>query len=346
MTRLKNSFLLLAFCGALLAKDELNYSKCKEFYIETSRDFSAIDSANIEHQTRAIHIGGGKYLAFSNIALTSPNLLKGDSVLGLYLFSGENLSTKYDFANSNNTNNLIAINSESSAKINIKSPQRSLISLGNLDKNIAPNAAISDICYQLHGLSVGENKFISSKYLKIFFKTNAYSQIPFKLSFKNGAIIIENVNPLANLNLQKGDKILKINGKTFNNLGDLEDFISLLAPDSKINLMLERGDRILNIAFNTQKKRNKISQDSFLEYIGIAINSDLIIQNNILDFRIGDKILRLNQNKLDSIERLNEAILEALMNEKNLSFLILRQNFELFITIKIWRDDEFYRHNG
>ena len=66
------------------------------------------------------------------------------------------------------------------------------------------------------------------------------------------------------------------------------------------------------------------------EYFGIYLSDELVIMEDALSFRKGDKILMLNKTKVKNIQELNNAI-EA---KKDLSILINRNDFEIFITIK------------
>ncbi|WP_146744918.1 PDZ domain-containing protein [Helicobacter sp. 16-1353] len=318
------------FCVFILTLgfvNALDFSKCREFYINNSKEFA---------NTMAIHIGNGNYLAYSSIPLDSKSLIKKDDFLGLYLFKDMELNGKFIFNNIHKSIPVKAINKDSIINGEILQKQQSFNKLAIFSKNIDENSIISDICYQIYGISAGNNKFIDKKYIDIFLKAKniAYSYISiFVVDGKDG-VIVSDTNPLINTGINIGDIILKVNDKNIVDSNDFVDTITLLKPDSNVKITIKRDSKILTLEVKTIRRNVRFSDDvSFLEAFGIVLNKDLVVLKNIgkTYFKEGDRILRVNQIKVDSIQALNKAI--ATQKKDELSLLILRNKFELFITL-------------
>lgn len=310
----------------------MNFDKCKAFYINNSKEFDNI---------RAFHIGNGKYLAYSKTIPKSKSLIKKDEILNLYIFKDEILKAKFDLTNLVDSNTPIAgINKNEIIKGKIISKQESFNNFAKFDKDLNPNSIISDICYQIYGLSIGGNSFIDEKYINKFLesKNPQYSYIgalvkDVKYNKKNEVIVYE-VNPLANNSLKIGDNIISINNKKIKNANDFIDTIAQIKPNSSIKINIERENNIFDISLKTLKRNTPFEDNpSFLESIGIILNDNLIIlkNENNNNFKANDKILKINQIKVNSIKELNDAIIETLKINNKLSFLIVRNNFEFFI---------------
>lgn len=68
----------------------LDFSKCQEYYLKTSKTFSGIN---------AIHIGNGLYLAYSSKQVEDSKLIKSSPLIGIYLFKDEAINRKFDLLN-------------------------------------------------------------------------------------------------------------------------------------------------------------------------------------------------------------------------------------------------------
>lgn len=199
---------LFILCGAnLTTLNAYNFSKCKEFYLNTSQIFTLEISANGVDSTkeiRAFHIGNSKYLAFVGEgidSITNENILFYDRFVGLALFSGKKMTPKYDLlpiTKSVQSLPLAGITSDSITQGKITSTQKSLKNKAQFSRQIPPNAVISDICYQSYGISVGANRFIDKAYITRFLAEKGariYSDIGFEIEAQKGALIIKSINP-------------------------------------------------------------------------------------------------------------------------------------------------------
>lgn len=334
-----------------------NFSKCSEFYFKTSRVF-VLPSGD---KVRAIHIGEGKYLAFSKE--NSVDSAKYDPNMELIIFKGENLAQKYDLIPPkkilDSAPKLVAISKNSTTQGQILRPQKSFKDFGIFSHEIPQNSVISDICYQVYGISIGGDKFIDSAYLARFLgqKHSAYSDIAFSVSGKK----INSINPIAQKIAQSnnfgaesstqknaessvisqnlGDEILAIGGKKIKDEYDFFDTTSTIDTTKLAQITLKRGDKILQIPARVFKKHRAFSQRaSALDILGIIVDDDLRIQRtpeNYKFFAKNDKILRLNQIKISNKTELDSALKEALLQGRTLSFLVVRKNFEFFISLDI-----------
>lgn len=368
--------LSLRFCVLalllLLPASAYNFSKCNEFYLKTSRVF-VLPSRD---KVRAIHIGEGKYLAFSKE--NSADSAKYDPFMELIIFKGENLAQKYDLIPPkkilDSAPKLAAISENSTTQGQILRPQKSFKDFGTFSRKIPQNSVLSDICYQVYGISIGGDKFIDSAYLARFLgqKHSAYSDIAFSVSGKK----INSINPIAqkiaqssnfgaesstqkiaqscNFGAQScpkkiaqscpisqnlGDEILAIGGKKIKDEYDFFDTASTMDSAKLAQITLKRGDKILQIPARVFKKHRAFSQRaSALDILGIIVDDDLRIQRtpeNYKFFAKNDKILRLNQIKISNKTELDSALKEALLQGRTLSFLVVRKNFEFFISLDI-----------
>lgn len=320
-----------------------NFEKCKEFYLNTSQTFTLQNGTQI----RAIHIGDGKYLAFSkNI---SDDFMKYDTFLHLILFKGENINQKYDFIPpqklAKNATNLVAITDSDIIKGNILQYSKSLKTSGIFSQKMPQNAVISDICYQAYGISIGEDRFIDSAYIERFLQDKddkIYSDIGFSVKSLDNKIIANSINPFAvptsaNKNsLQIGDEILFINGIKIRDENDFFDISSNLDLAQTATIVAKRNEVILTIHTKPFKRERAFDdRGTTLDFFGIIIDDNLIVQRVPPNrfFQKYDKILRLNQIKISNKFELDSAILQVLENEWDFSFLIRRNDFEFFLTI-------------
>lgn len=327
-----------------------NFSKCNEFYFKTSQVFM-LDSGTT---VRAIHIGDGKYLAFSKE--NSADSAKYDPIMELIIFKGKNLAQKYDLIPPkkilDSAPKLVAISEKAIVQGNILSTQKSLKDFGRFSREIPQNSIISDICYQVYGISIGGDKFIDSAYLTRFLerKHSAYSDIAFSVSGKKISSINIIAQKIAQSCPQKnaessptsqnlGDEILAIDGKKIKDEYDFFDTTSTMDTTKLTQITLKRGDKILQIPARVFKKYRAFSQSgTALDILGIIVDDDLRIQSAPKKYKFfakNDKILRLNQIKISNKTELDSALKKALSQGRTLSFLVVRKNFEFFISLDI-----------
>ncbi|RDU64794.1 hypothetical protein CQA44_03530 [Helicobacter sp. MIT 14-3879] len=336
--------LLIIFCNAGLSTTylpALDFRKCQEFYLNTSKEF--IESRNLEDKyssdiqtIRAIHIGNGKYLAYTNKNFNHPKIIKYDYLTGLILFSDKLLNQKYTLREVDKTIKVSAINDSSITTGSIQQRQNSLVNLAIFSKEIKQNSVISDICYQAYGISAKNNKFIDKKYIELFLNKNGmYSDIGIKL---NANLRIENINPFIGNAIKINDILLSINGVDIKNINDFIDISSNLNTSKNALLKIKRGNDIISVIIKPFKRLTPfIENDSYLEIFGIMLDNKLVVRSKVnkFNFKQNDRILRLNQIKVRNKSELDSAILQTFReNEKEFSFLVIRDDFEFFITLE------------
>ncbi|RDU57349.1 hypothetical protein [Helicobacter sp. MIT 99-5507] len=303
----------------------LDFSKCEEYYLNASKDFSGIN---------ALHLGDGLYLAYSNKQIQNDKIIKSSPIFGLYLFKDEALAYKFDLKEIKNDIKVVAINKDSIVHGEILQKQNSIKDLAIFSKNMQQNSVISDICYQIYGISTNDNKFITKKYIDLFLQTSTndiistYSYIGIEI---NNKLEISKINPLIIKNIKIGDKIESINDKKIESSNDFFDEITILPPNTQIKIKINNISYLiktlpLNSSFDIQ--------GTYLEALGIAINKDLVIINNPTNknFKQGDRILNINKIRIKNINDIDSAIDSTL--EDSLNILVLRRNFEFFINIQ------------
>ena len=373
-TNLLRRFALFGFALFIApnALNAYNFSKCKEFYLNTSQIFTLEGGKEI----RAFHIGDGKYLAYGGTSFSESkgkDLLKYDRFTGLMIFSGKKIVPKYDLipiTQSAKNMPLVAITDNTITQGKILRQQLSLKNKATFSRQIPQNAVISDICYQSYGLSAGSDKFIDIAYISRFLNENGvkiYSDIGFEIKAQKGAFIVSYVNSFvkfalldsgvtqknatnqkgANLANQKstnatdsleiGDEIVAINDTTLKNENDFFDTATTLPLGKKATIRVKRGDRILNFAFLPMERVRGFDENgTMLDFFGIVIDDSLrvIRAPSASIFRANDRILRLNQIIIENKAELDSAILRVLREKWDFSFLITRKDFEFFITLK------------
>lgn len=303
----------------------LDFSKCEEYYLNASKDFSGIN---------ALHLGDGLYLAYSNKQIQNDKIIKSSPIFGLYLFKDEALAYKFDLKEIKNDIKVVAINKDSIVHGEILQKQNSIKDLAIFSKNMQQNSIISDICYQIYGISTNDNKFITKKYIDLFLQTSTndiistYSYIGIEI---NNKLEISKINPLIIKNIKIGDKIESINDKKIESSNDFFDEITILPPNTQIKIKINNISYLiktlpLNSSFDIQ--------GTYLEALGIVINKDLVIINNPTNknFKQGDRILNINKIRIKNINDIDSAIDSTL--EDSLNILVLRRNFEFFINIQ------------
>ena len=370
-------FAFFVLCALGLANltilNAYDFSKCKEFYLNTSQVFTleiSVNGANSAEEIRAFHIGDGKYLAFVGVgidSITSENILFYDRFVGLALFSGKKITPKYDLLpiiKSVQSLTLAAITSDSTMQGKIISTQKSLKNKAQFSRQIPPNAILSDICYQSYGISVGANRFIDKAYITRFLAEKGgriYSDIGFEVEAQNGALIVKSINPFVEFRLIKiidssensanrannanqkindspksllvGDEILAINGVSIKNEDEFFDIASTLEIGKNATIRVRRGNIIMDFSFMPLKMERGFDE-----------------RGTLLDFFgiVVDERLFVIRAPIDSIFRRGDRILrlnqikvsdKATLNSAIWRVLLNKKDFSFLLTRK---DFEFF----
>lgn len=355
LNKIQNIY-LKGFCRKFLVFFVLNiaflnaydFHKCKEFYINTSQIFSLQNGKQI----RAIHIGNGKYIAFSKE--NSNDSIKYDNFTHLILFKGKNIAQKYDLISYKNhkiPSQLAAITTESITKGRILQNGKSLKINAIFSQQIPINAVISDICYQAYGIGIGGDSFIDSAYMERFLRYESiYSDIGFSVKVMKNTLLVESINPFMSAisqenlrlnptkttteSLKIGDEILAINGRNIKSEYDFFDISSTLDIAKTALITAKRNGKIIKITIQPFKRERAFDdKGTVLDFFGIILDDNLIVQKSPNIFKPKDKILRINQIKVSNKFQLDSAISAVFAKKDDFSFLILRDDFEFFITI-------------
>lgn len=357
--KFENIIVLSRFCGKFLVffilsigiLEAYNFDKCKEFYRNTSQIFSLNNGKTI----RAIHIGEGKYLAFSKE--NSSDSIKYDNFTHLLLLKGQNRPQKYTFTSHKNAPKLVAITENNATSGKILQKGKSLKDNAIFSSQIPANAVISDICYQALGISVGGDKLIDTPYIERFLRDKndkIYSDIGISVKNHKNAIIVESINPFTQFSkpiqtppaqtpaksLQIGDEILLIGDVKIKDEYHFFDIISNLNITQTTTITAKRNGKIIKSQIQPFKRERAFDdKGTVLDFFGIIVDDNLMVLKSPKIFKPNDRILRINQIKISNKMELDSAIKEIFRQDstqktaQDLSFLIVRDDFEFFITI-------------
>lgn len=350
-------FLLLLFLNfPALAFD---YSYCLKYYDEASSSVA---------DTKSIVIKGVKS---TNSLLFSPSfkdlpkgikVVKSDPFVGLYLIESKTKKYSYklkDIDDYVKSKNLVAIGGESAFKDKanrgkILKDQSGFVDYGKFSNKVPRNSVVSNICYQIYGLGVGEQSFISKQYLERFLsqKSPYYGDIGVRVSQKNKNIFVQEIDPFFKDNpFLPNDRIVSIDGKNIVSYSQFEWLVSNLAYQKLVKVSVIRNAKKLLFSVYVDKRYGGfLLPDTFLERFGIELDSDLIVARidpsvsaKLPQLQVGDKIIwvdkiPINDSKKGAYDSLREIFSQAGMRKKegkiqSIKILILRSGLEFFQNI-------------
>lgn len=288
--------------------------------------------------------------------LQKGDYIKFDPYLGLYLIkTKETLKAPFMF-DETQTEDGAFVNVLERNVTDIGHIKKFGVNLGELDElsfdTNKTGLLLCDCCSML-GIAVGKDKFVGNRYLKNFMKYDDvyYGDIGVSFIDENGTLIVKNSNPLGIGNkLLGGDEIVKVNGKTPNNLRELNEMILFAPKGSELEFFILRDGKAQNIdikmqgaapkitnVLKTPKKSVRPKTFSFLHAYGITLNKDLSIEYimpkskaMIAGFKIGDKILQIDKKSIKT-----QSDIEKIMknNKRKFYYLVSRDDFQFFIRV-------------
>lgn len=351
MTFLKR---ILILCCIFQGAFGYDFSHCMRYYDLATQNFSSnIRSVSIKSDKGDISI------AFSPHPLTNPDIIKSDPFVGLYILKVPKTKFSYHFLNIDNfakTNELASIGLNFNAKGKIVKNQTGFIDYAKFSSKVPLNGTISNICYQIYGLGVGENHFIDKVYLNRFLneKSPYYGDIGIRVIQEKGNVFVYEIDPFFSDNpFMLGDVILSIDGKKISTYQQFEWLISNAAYNKALKVEIIRDDQkmTLNPIVN-QRYGGFLLPDTFLERFGISVNNDLEIikYNQKMDFqkynsdswfKLGDKIIWINGQPIlnqanlsynDKLKALRRAFTRAYDNQK-MDVVVMRNGLEIHLIL-------------
>lgn len=292
-----------------------DYANCKRYYKAASFPNNSSRVINVEYKNQKLAIG------FFQERPKDKEIIKEDPFIGLYAFkvSGKKDEQSY----------IIRPIDKKAMKLNMASiaynyaeqgiiiePQKGYLNYGRFTAQTRQNGVISNICYQIYGLGMGENLFIDSRYLYRFLeqKEPYYGDIGVRLyppKPDEKALKVEFVDPFfPNVPFLKDDEILSINQYEFKDFYDFEWFVTNLPENSTASVRVRRQDTILEFEVSVSRRYGGfLLPDRFFERLGITLDNNLTITETDPNFQNlqqglleGDTILWINNQKILSAE--------------------------------------------
>lgn len=345
-----------------------DYASCRKYYKIASSPSEQTRVINVEYKRQKFSIGYFKERP------KNKEIIKEDPFIGLYAFRPLDKKDEQFY--------IIRAIDEKAMKLNMASialnyvekgiiiePQRGYLNYGRFTAPTILNGVISNICYQIYGLGMGENLFIDSRYLFRFLdqKEPYYGDIGVRLyppKPDDKALKVEFVDPFfPNVPFLKDDEILSINQKTFKDYYDFEWYVTNLPENSKALVKIKRADSIMEFEVQVSHRFGGfLLPDRFFERLGITLDNNLTITSTNPNFQglqqgllEGDTILWINNQKILSSEiqstqevarRLRYLLTQAVSLGK-LDVLISRGGFQFTLNLINGLDNEYIqaRHN-
>ncbi|WP_305862480.1 DUF7488 domain-containing protein [Helicobacter cholecystus] len=343
----------LIFGSWLFAYD---FEICKKYYQVASKKIENSRVVLIEHGDKKFYIG------FFSKAPKDVEILKADPFVGLYAFplTSKDAQTYMimpldDKALSLNMADLAEKYAEKGIVIE---PQKGFLTYARFSAQTIPNSVISNICYQIYGIGMGDNLFIDSQYLLRFIEQEEpyYGDIGVRLYMPNknhphDVLKVEYVDPFfPNVPFLKDDEILSINNKEFKDYYDFEWYVANLEEHSTANVRIRRADKIETFSIKVSRRYGGfLLPDRFFERIGITLNDELMItaidpkfqalQQGLL---VGDRILWINNKKIlnpnektqsKEVEKRLRFLLTEAVKLGRLDILISREGFQFSLNL-------------
>lgn len=288
-----------------------DYTSCQKYYKAASDPKDKTRIINVEYNKEKFAIG------FFKETPKDIEILKADPFIGLYAFrtkGGKNEQTYIirDIDERAMKLNMASIAYNYSEAGIILEAQKGYLKYGRFTAPTQLNGVISNICYQIYGLGMGENLFMDSRYLLRFLeqKEPYYGDIGIRLYAPNPedkTLKVEFVDPFfPDVPFLKDDEILSINNHIFKDYYDFEWFVTNLPENSEADVKIRRGEAITEYKVKVSRRYGGfLLPDRFFERLGITLDNTLTItstnpnlqglQQGLLE---GDTILWINNQKI------------------------------------------------
>lgn len=345
-----------------------DYTACKKYYKAATISVDKSKMFHIESKNQTLYIG------FFKEEPKGVDFVKKDPFVGLYAIRGtdKNKAPTYIIMPVDERAmklNMAAIGDNYSEKGIILQAQKGFLDYARFTAETTLNGVISNICYQIYGLGMGENLFMDSRYILRFLeqKEPYYGDIGIRLYAPNPedkTLKVEFVDPFfPNVPFLKDDEILSINNHTFKDYYDFEWFVTNLPENSEANVKIRRGEAITEYKVKVSRRYGGfLLPDRFFERLGITLDNNLTITSTNPNLQglqqglsEGDTILWINNQKILSSEtqstqevarRLRYLLTQAVSLGK-LDVLISRGGFQFTLNLINGLNNEYIqaRHN-
>lgn len=209
---------------------------------------------------------------------------------------------------------------------------------------VEPNSMITCLCYQVYGIGVGNGKFIPSRLITRFIKSENvyYGSIGARFEKIGEEIYVTFVNPFYLGNrLKVGDIVRKIDGKKLETMDDLERYI-LFSPENKTILVEFTRKGIFKkekFTIHARTGGGELS-DTFLESKGMYFDKDLNIkmleENGFAakyGLKVGDKLLQVDRRSVRNQDDVKRYL--SKLKKKDVYLLFDRKDFQFFVKVHL-----------
>lgn len=291
-----------------------DYSYCKKYYGEASTKVDNLRAIKINLDSKSNKSNNGVFIGFSKTRPKSTNIKKYDPFTGLFMLKSAKAKYSYTLMNVDEhakTSEIASINSTSVNIGKIQGPQGGFTDYATFSRQIPQNAVISNICYQIYGLGVGDNNFIEKEYINRFIYQDKISYgdigVRFKLKDKQSATFeIQYSDPFFEENpLKKGDILVSINNQAPKDTKDLQLLIANLEINSIASVKIRRNNILQQFQIKVGSMHGGyLLPDTFLEKFDLTLNNDFKVQKvatmgPLSSLRVGDKLIAFDNLLLE-----------------------------------------------
>lgn len=271
-------------------------------------------------------------------------LLKKNNFLGLHLVESQK---RHDYIKLIDTDRAItadevAVITKEGFSVGKILKREQAFDFAQFSKNTPKGSVIGIKCYSAVGIGVGGNSFVESKYIKYFVESDpfVYGDIGIRFKKNDNAPIAYLVDPYRkNLNIKVGDKILKVNGTDIISAGQIKDLILFSKPGTKMNLLLERDGKKVEVITEVDKLLgDSYEAETFLERFGVIFNKNLIVSRVLADsqavekkLRVGDRLIQIDRQKVTQSEEITKILSDT--KSTTSTFLFERSGLQFFIKL-------------
>ncbi|CBG40241.1 DUF7488 domain-containing protein [Helicobacter mustelae] len=340
--------LLLLFFASFSFLWSYDFSYCQKHYHEIAQKF---DKKNFS--TPVFYKGKTYFILYSQTPLKNKKILRHDPFVGLYLIAPQKEVRGFVLRSVDEIAKELQVSiigPDFLIKTQILQNQRGFLDFAKLKiKAPSPNLVISNICYQIYGITTQEGGFITKPYIERFLSQEKpyYGDIGVRTQ---GNIVLQ-IDPFfPNNPFLPDDKILKIQNKIARKSLNVEWVISNLKEGERVRVLVERKidkktiTKELSVVARA-RYGGFLLQDSFLESQKIGIDKNLkitkgndLLKNGLENLQAGDRILwiaRVNPLDLkgDVFDNLREVLMRAYLRYGYLEFLVNRNGFQFFTKV-------------
>ncbi len=327
-----------------------DYSHCIKYFNAASTPVGSTYAISLKNGT------GQHHLLYSPTPPRNVKLLKADPFIGLYLISASKTKQSYELlpldARTLKDKNLALISAN--AKVHtghITKRQTNFLNYARFSAHASANSVLGNICYQIYGISVGNNQFIEKKYIDRFLSQKSPYYGDLGVRFNSPKAIVDMIDPFIDSTFRLNDEILSINGTKVSSSDEAEWLISNLKKDSLAKILIKRNGKNMTINVKVgQRYGGFLLRETFLERFGIQLDEYMTIisinpslAGRFSQLRAGDRILWINKepiitastdNAHKRFERLKFLLSQTRFDTRfddKIQLLIVRNDLEIFL---------------